>query len=545
VKIRKELFRATEVTADVPTGDESCILRPVTLKPEVQGVEGLEELRQTRQALSRPIAKEWSFTATSLGDFAASVQQSEGITVVFDDSALSSVGLSTATKVTLAVKELTLREALDCLVRTSGLRGELIYEPWLSGDDLQVRITTHKVAESHQRTIVYPVKDLIRGPGQAHDDHSKLIDSIIANVNKYNWSRVGGPGSITYLGRFQAIVVSHDWRTQDEVYTYLTDLRRTLTPKSREARGGEHQMKLPRSPASEPTTEVRKFLGHTDKVWEVAFSPDGLHALSASEDGTVKLWEIGTGREVAEFSAHREGVLTAAFSPDGRSVLSAGFDKVLMLWVVKDQRVIREIRGHSAKVWSVAFSPDGLHIVSADEQGVILVWDASNGRRIDARIGHHGAVFSICMFPDSNRFVSAGRDGTIRLWTLRGSPEILVCRGNKGEIWNVSVSGDGRRFLSDSGTGICLWDASSGEITRWFWGHQDNVRALAWSPNAPRFLSGGEDATLRVWDSTTGDELHRLDTDSGEILSVCFSGDGKMAISGHQDGSVRLWNSPP
>jgi len=87
-------------------------------------------------------------------------------------------------------------------------------------------------------------------------------------------------------------------------------------------------------------------LGHSSLVTSVAFSPDGKYALSGSDDKTLKLWEISSGREIRSFKGHSDDVESVAFSPDGKYALSGSGDSTLKLWEISSGREIRSFKGH-------------------------------------------------------------------------------------------------------------------------------------------------------------------------------------------------------
>ncbi len=79
-------------------------------------------------------------------------------------------------------------------------------------------------------------------------------------------------------------------------------------------------------------TGVRSLAGHSGDVNGVAFSPDGNTLVSASDDNTLKLWDVDTGTEIRLFAGHAGGVWDVAFSPNGKTLASGNRDRTLKLW---------------------------------------------------------------------------------------------------------------------------------------------------------------------------------------------------------------------
>jgi WD40 repeat protein len=114
--------------------------------------------------------------------------------------------------------------------------------------------------------------------------------------------------------------------------------------------------------------------GHEKDVTSVAFLPDGHSILSSSMDGTLRLWDLESGKELRRMK-HPGGVHYAALAPDGRRALSAGFgDKMVRLWDLTDGSELYHFAGHVAPVLGVAFSPDGCQALSSDANNTIRLW---------------------------------------------------------------------------------------------------------------------------------------------------------------------------
>ena len=250
---------------------------------------------------------------------------------------------------------------------------------------------------------------------------------------------------------------------------------------------------------------ILTFTGHSEGVNECAFSPDSTKVVSASDDKTLKLWDVETGIEIRTFTGHSSWVLGCAFSPDGTKVVSASIDKTLKLWDVETGIEIRTFTGHSEWVNGCAFSPDGTKVVSGSMDKTLKLWDVETGAEIRTFIGHSGWVGGCAFSPDGTKMVSTSGDNTLKLWDVETGIEIRTFIGHSEWVNRCAFSPDGMKVVSSSSDAtLKLWDVETGTEIRTFTGHPSWVLGCAYSPDGLKLVSASQDMTLKLWDIGTG-----------------------------------------
>lgn len=219
-----------------------------------------------------------------------------------------------------------------------------------------------------------------------------------------------------------------------------------------------------------------------------AMSPDGSQLVSFGNSAPIVLWNAQTGEKLRIFDGHSETVTAVAFSPDGKNIVSAGADiqelegtrltdqYTLKLWDVATGKLLRTYSGHADHILSVAFSPDGKQLLSGGRDGNLRLWDVATGNGLKTLDQVERAYHNHYLPPDTeNRYIRAvgfSPDGkkvmsafgrTVRLWDAQSGNLLRTFVGSPAHVNTAAFSSDGTRIASGSSDGrIIIWDADSG-----------------------------------------------------------------------------------
>jgi mono/diheme cytochrome c family protein len=288
------------------------------------------------------------------------------------------------------------------------------------------------------------------------------------------------------------------------------------------------------------------FVGHTATVNAIAFTTDGKQAASASDDKTIRIWEVPSGKLVARLDAASE-VYAVAFSSDGKLLLSAGRDRVLRLWNVNERKQVRVFKGHTDSIRGVAFSTDGKRAVSGGDDRSLRIWDVSSGDEKWSLEGHMGSVTSVVWSHDGKFILSGSRDGTVRWWDLARRKQRSVLEGHAGPVLSIALSRDGKTALSGGNDQtIRYWNLRDSKEIHCFKGHVAAVIAVQFDPKGREFVSSASqhrttEAPWRRWDLNDRKEIGATKTkDQYSFGCAAFSPDGRHVLVGGPAGFLRL-----
>ncbi|MDZ8185312.1 MAG: CHAT domain-containing protein [Nostoc sp. ChiSLP02] len=283
-----------------------------------------------------------------------------------------------------------------------------------------------------------------------------------------------------------------------------------------------------------------RLTAHTSAVTSVVFSPDGKTIATASNDTTIKLWDL-KGKELTKSPLnHSAGVTSVVFSPDGKTLASVSEDKTVKVWDLNGNQLTKSPLKHDAAVTSAVFSSDGKTLASVSEDKTVKLWDL-NGKELKKFLLQHGAeVTSVVFSSDGKTIASGSQDKTVKLWDLNG--KLLHTFKHDAEVTTVVFSPDGKTLASVSkDKTVKLWDLK-GKLLHTL-KHGGEVTTVAFSPDNKILASGSENKTVKLWDLKKGKELTKLPLKhDAEVTTVVFSPDSKTLASVTKDNAITIWN---
>lgn len=320
-----------------------------------------------------------------------------------------------------------------------------------------------------------------------------------------------------------------------------------------------------------------------DPVDMVAFMPGGAMAAIAMRN-SILMWNLSTGRCVKKLEEHRNKVSSCIFSKNGKSLATSSFDHTVRLWEPVTGQSIHCFEGHTDIVTTVMFSPDDTLLVSASRDKTLRIWNISNGRLVDVLKGHTDWVQTLLFSIDGKVLASSSSDGNIILWDF-SLGEALQKFQLDGFIINMAFTGGGTRLAcieEDDGQRLSLWNLANnncefqkryGDDTcdmvfsltgrlcamydnldvllyhlddkaiffRTLSGQENDVHAMAFSPNEKFLATGQEDGLIRIWDTATA-ECSQIFVGRTGVTRIFWSQESDSLLSIHAEDSLWLWD---
>ena len=297
----------------------------------------------------------------------------------------------------------------------------------------------------------------------------------------------------------------------------------------------------------------------------IQFSPDGTQ-LAVGSDVGVWLYDVATGEEQSLF---RGACRYLAFSPDGRFLANGGYTtdvRKIQLWEIATGREVLfpDVYDYAS---ALRFSSDGKTLVSVGSGGQFIISLNIETKEMTSKFFKRGepsdmsdeiGVYAIT----HDKVAIARTDGKIGLWDIAAYKALPTLRGHinlplqpldqplrierrfQNEVLAMAFSPDGTRLASGSADKtVRLWNLNNRDEWMTLQKHTGWTNVLAFSPDGKMLASGSTDKTVQLWDTATGESLRTLTGHPSGITALVFAPDGNTLASGSADGMIRFWNT--
>jgi WD40 repeat protein len=336
----------------------------------------------------------------------------------------------------------------------------------------------------------------------------------------------------------------------------------------------EARWQLPYLPAGLPEHVVRVFgesrMRHSDRVNALAYSPDGSRLASCSKDYTVRIWDLGNGRELITYRGHGTqpddptrngtnvlGVTDVAFHPTDRKIIVSSCGNQVHEWDPETGKLLRTLLhlGKTDKpIKTLAFRPDGKFLAVGSDDGILRVVATDTGKIVYTSPSRNARIEKVAYSSNGKMIALGDSAGQVAVYAPElPNPLAMAVQGvDLGEVLGVAFTADngavftcGRDQKARLTAGPKPDGTSAGNTAtrlRDFLGHSGAVTCLAVNPGGDSLITGGEDKSVRVWEVASGKQLRSFQGHLTKVTAVATRPDGQQIASGSEDGAIRIWD---
>jgi len=321
---------------------------------------------------------------------------------------------------------------------------------------------------------------------------------------------------------------------------------------------------LPYHPSSVPDYVSRVIgnlrLRHARAINVVAFSHDGLKLATASNDKTVKIWDLSNGHEILTYEGHKADVKCLAWSPDGKFIASVGEEKVIKLWNAETGKDEQAIAAVGDSIRAIAISKDGKHVFTGQHGRMpalvngIFVYEAKTGKLVREVRDFQARISSMTLNAEGNILATGDEDSSIRLFQYPSfvdnvnQPAYWTDQPRTGAVYQVGFSPDDKTLFRVGGLGVQLFttplpgapfQVGAARLTI----PANGPRCAAFSRDAKMIFTGDFQGSIQFWDPENAQKIGEFKNAHGHAVhSLAFTPQGNRLASCSGDFIVRLWD---
>lgn len=395
-----------------------------------------------------------------------------------------------------------------------------------------------------------PVLSAGQANGIAVDPASDLEFAVATNSGTRIWTLSSGPHPVPSGG---ATLPAPSAEASDTTAAFSSDGSEVVT-----ANGYNGTLRLYNAVSHKELVTLDAGVGGLPEC--VAFSPRGQLLVAGYLSGTTIVWDTATDTQLTRLIGNNASVDTVGFSGDGSAVMTASVDGTVRVWRAKPREMQAAFAtsfrsGMPNPVYTAEYSPDGRQILTVDSSGFayLVTPDGTQDSTLYPP-GNHAWVNSAQYNRTGTQIVTADTDGTVDLWSPGGVSQqtvfpspiqlpspIKVAAPASDAAFSpdgsrvVVVAGDGTAdvFSTVTGQRLHILDPNSSFL----------LDAAVFTPDGRQILTADGDGQVEVWDAATGKELSALGAKGLGIGDVEFDKAGHEFVTTANNGIVTIWTA--
>ncbi|KAL7787264.1 quinon protein alcohol dehydrogenase-like superfamily [Trichoderma afarasin] len=304
--------------------------------------------------------------------------------------------------------------------------------------------------------------------------------------------------------------------------------------------------------SSEP---IQRLEGYMHLGCNLSFSPDEKHLASGSDEDTIIIWDLATGKRMRTLK-NTERVILVSFSLNGKLLVSCSIGGSIKIWddtgkCIQEKTLDEAWKSIPNRHLKLRFSPDLSLLAFLDPNDNIKILDLSSFQYIKVIKWDRPYYGDPCMtfLPNGQLAVLAKNDGghgnCINVWDINTNKVLRTLRGHIHQIHSVEASPDGSQLISVSRLDrtIRIWDIDPEAADSNMWeGHEEYYLPMAFSTDGSKFALASRENSITILDTATSSHVQTLIGHQGVIDCIDISSDGKLLASASSDNSVKIWN---
>jgi WD40 repeat protein len=293
-----------------------------------------------------------------------------------------------------------------------------------------------------------------------------------------------------------------------------------------------------------------------DPTWSLACARDGSTLAVGSTNGVCRIWDVNQGKEKLVFDEHQQGI-RAAISKNGAWIATGSVDGTIRLWKARSGEFIRQWPAHEKSVYFLCSGP-GERLACGATDGTVRLWDIQSGKELGCLMaptkGQNSPWIIGLQYSGDGRQLLVGRAASgatgansaeITIWDWQAAKE--VHHPLSSGAMAVAATPDFKQVVASTDRAISLHNAATGALV-FFKEEQapahmldDQVIPFALSPDGAAIAAACHDQSIRIWDLRSRTERCQLVGHEEPLSCLCYSADARLLAAAEQRGSIVIW----